>query len=40
MHEMSLAEGMLAIPSSPGLGVRLDLDALARYTNGERLLTP
>ena len=34
------AEGMLAIPSSPGLGVRLDLDALARYTNGERLLTP
>ena len=34
------AEGMLAIPSSPGLGMRLDLDALARYTNGERLLTP
>ena len=34
------AEGMLAIPSSPGLGMRLDRDALARYTNGARLLTP
>ena len=31
-------EGMLAIPSAPGLGLELDLDALAVYTGGERLL--
>jgi L-alanine-DL-glutamate epimerase-like enolase superfamily enzyme len=31
-------EGMLAIPSAPGLGLELDLDALAAYTGGERLL--
>jgi D-galactarolactone cycloisomerase len=32
------AEGMLPIPARPGLGLRLDLDAVARYTGGERLL--
>jgi L-alanine-DL-glutamate epimerase-like enolase superfamily enzyme len=26
------ADGMLPIPDGPGLGVRLDLDAVARYT--------
>ncbi|HEU5097805.1 MAG TPA: mandelate racemase/muconate lactonizing enzyme family protein [Roseiflexaceae bacterium] len=31
-------EGMLAIPDMPGLGLRLDPDALARYTRGA--LTP
>ena len=31
-------EGLLAIPSAPGLGLELDLDALAVYTGGERLL--
>jgi L-alanine-DL-glutamate epimerase-like enolase superfamily enzyme len=34
------AEGMLPIPSAPGLGLRLDPEALARYTAGERLLSP
>ena len=28
-------DGMLAIPSAPGLGLRLDLDAVAKYTRGE-----
>ena len=28
---------MLAIPSAPGLGLELDLDALAAYTGGEHL---
>jgi len=32
------ADGMLAIPSTPGLGLTLDRDALSRYTGGERLL--
>ena len=32
------ADGMLPIPAMPGLGVRLDPDALARYTGGARLL--
>jgi L-alanine-DL-glutamate epimerase-like enolase superfamily enzyme len=31
------AEGMLPIPSEPGLGVRLDPDEVAKYTRGERL---
>jgi D-galactarolactone cycloisomerase len=31
-------EGMLAIPETPGLGLRLDQDAVARYTGGARLL--
>ncbi len=29
------AEGMLTIPDRPGLGVELDLDALARYSSAE-----
>jgi D-galactarolactone cycloisomerase len=33
-------DGMLAIPSTPGLGLELDADALRRYTRGERLLEP
>ena len=32
-------DGMLAIPEIPGLGLRLDPDALAKYTGAERLLT-
>jgi D-galactarolactone cycloisomerase len=32
------AEGMLAIPAAPGLGLRLDPDEVARYTGGQRLL--
>jgi L-alanine-DL-glutamate epimerase-like enolase superfamily enzyme len=33
-------EGMLAIPSTPGLGINLDQDAVDRYTLGELLLPP
>jgi D-galactarolactone cycloisomerase len=32
------ADGMLAIPTAPGLGMRFDHDALAKYTRGERWL--
>ena len=32
------ADGMLEIPSDPGLGITLDLDAVAKYSNGERLI--
>lgn len=32
------ADGMLAIPDAPGLGLRLDPDAVARYTNDELVL--
>ncbi len=32
------ADGMLPIPDRPGLGVRLNPEALARYTRGEKLL--
>jgi D-galactarolactone cycloisomerase len=32
------ADGMLTIPDKPGLGVELDLDAVARYGGGERLI--
>ena len=32
------SDGMLAIPDAPGLGVELDLDAVKRYSNGEKLL--
>ena len=32
------ADGMLAIPDAPGLGVTFDRDALAKYTRGERWL--
>ncbi len=31
-------DGTLPIPDRPGLGVTIDLDALARYTEGKRLL--
>jgi D-galactarolactone cycloisomerase len=31
------AEGMLAIPSTPGLGLKLDVDAVNKYTGGQRL---
>ena len=34
------ADGMLAIPTTPGLGLTLDRDAVAKYTRGERLLDP
>jgi len=33
-------DGMLAIPDAPGLGLTLDLDALAKYTRGVRLVNP
>ena len=32
------ADGMLAIPTAPGLGMSFDREALARYTRGERWL--
>ncbi|HWQ12589.1 MAG TPA: mandelate racemase/muconate lactonizing enzyme family protein [Roseiflexaceae bacterium] len=32
------ADGMLPIPAAPGLGIRLDQEALARHAPGERLL--
>jgi L-alanine-DL-glutamate epimerase-like enolase superfamily enzyme len=32
------AEGMLAIPEKPGLGITLDLDAVKKYSRGEKLL--
>jgi L-alanine-DL-glutamate epimerase-like enolase superfamily enzyme len=31
-------DGFLAIPNEPGLGVRLNFEALERYTGGERLV--
>jgi len=31
------ADGMLAIPSTPGLGLKLDVDAVNKYTGGVRL---
>ena len=31
-------DGMLPIPDTPGLGIELDWDAVARYTGGRRLL--
>ena len=31
-------DGMLPIPDSPGLGVRLDPDEVAKYTGGEQLI--
>jgi L-alanine-DL-glutamate epimerase-like enolase superfamily enzyme len=34
------ADGMLPIPSRPGLGLALDPDAVKKYTRGERLLQP
>jgi L-alanine-DL-glutamate epimerase-like enolase superfamily enzyme len=32
------AEGLLAIPDKPGLGVTIDLDAVKKYSRGEKLL--
>ncbi|HLY08398.1 MAG TPA: mandelate racemase/muconate lactonizing enzyme family protein [Planctomycetota bacterium] len=32
------ADGMLAIPEKPGLGITIDPDALKRYSRGEKLL--
>jgi len=32
------ADGMLAIPDKPGLGITLDADAVKRYSRGEKLL--
>ena len=32
------ADGMLPIPTAPGLGLELDWDCVARYTRGEHLL--
>lgn len=32
------SDGMLAIPSAPGLGLELDPEALLKYTGGEKLL--
>ena len=31
------ADGMLPIPTAPGLGLKLNRDAVAKYTHGERL---
>jgi L-alanine-DL-glutamate epimerase-like enolase superfamily enzyme len=31
------ADGMLPIPNVPGLGLRLNWDAVAKYTRGEKL---
>lgn len=33
-------DGMLAIPTTPGLGLELDPDAVAKYTGNQRLLEP
>lgn len=32
------AEGMLAIPDKPGLGISIDVDAVKRYSRGEKFL--
>jgi len=32
------AEGMLAIPDKPGLGITIDVDAVKKYSRGEKLL--
>jgi L-alanine-DL-glutamate epimerase-like enolase superfamily enzyme len=32
------SDGMLAIPDKPGLGVTIDVDALKKYSRGEKLL--
>ncbi|WP_104176701.1 mandelate racemase/muconate lactonizing enzyme family protein [Cryobacterium sp. Y50] len=34
------ADGMLSIPSTPGLGVQLDPDALSKYADADFLLNP
>ena len=32
------SDGMLPIPSGPGLGVKLDPEAVAKYTGGAKLM--
>ncbi len=32
------ADGMLPVPDAPGLGLILDMDAVAKYSRGEPLL--
>jgi L-alanine-DL-glutamate epimerase-like enolase superfamily enzyme len=32
------ADGMLAIPDAPGLGLQLDADVIKKYTGGVELL--
>ena len=32
------ADGMLAIPDKPGLGLELDCESVMKYTHGEPLL--
>jgi D-galactarolactone cycloisomerase len=34
------ADGMLPVPEGPGLGIALDTDSLARYTDTDTLLRP
>jgi D-galactarolactone cycloisomerase len=34
------ADGMLAIPAAPGLGLTLDWDTVARYTGDQKLIDP
>ncbi len=34
------ADRMLAIPEAPGLGLKLDWDAVARYTGDQKLIEP
>jgi D-galactarolactone cycloisomerase len=34
------ADGMLPIPEAPGLGLELDMAAVAKYTRGERFVAP
>jgi L-alanine-DL-glutamate epimerase-like enolase superfamily enzyme len=34
------SDGMLAIPDTPGLGLTLNMDAVAKYTGGESLPVP
>jgi L-alanine-DL-glutamate epimerase-like enolase superfamily enzyme len=31
------ADGMLQIPDAPGLGLKLNREAVSKYTHGERL---
>ena len=31
------ADGLLAIPDGPGLGIELDLDAVEKHSGGQRL---
>ena len=33
-------DGMLAVPTRPGLGLSIDFDEVLRYTEGRDLFTP